>query len=276
MILEKIMMLSLLVFVICSMGNMGLILTVSQILHSLFSIRLLLIILVLNFIIAPLAAIGLVSLLPLSEPIAIGLLLLSTAAGAPILPKLAQIAKGNTAASVGIMVLLTVITVFYLPLVLPFLVGDVEVNSSQIVRSLIVYILLPLVTGFLIRVRFDEIADRLQPLLAQTSNIALLLLIVLAVVLNYKSLLGLISSFGLFAVMLFVIGLLIIGYSLGGDNDMRSVFGLSAAQRNISAALVVAGENFGTEVTTYLLVAGIISLLILMPVAGVLGRRKLA
>lgn len=275
MILEKIMMLSLLVFVICSMGNMGLILTVSQILHSLFSIRLLLIILVLNFIIAPLAAIGLVSLLPLSEPIAIGLLLLSTAAGAPILPKLAQIAKGNTAASVGIMVLLTVITVFYLPLVLPFLVGDVEVNSSQIVRSLIVYILLPLVSGFLIRVRYDEIADRLQPVLAQTSNIALFLLIVLAVILNYESLLGLISSFGLFAVMLFIIGLLIIGYSLGGANDMRSVFGLSAAQRNISAALVVAGENFGTEVTTYLLVAGVMTLLILMPVAGVLGRRKL-
>jgi BASS family bile acid:Na+ symporter len=34
-------------------------------------------------------------LLPLDEPLRIGLILLSTAAGAPFLPKLAEVAKGN-------------------------------------------------------------------------------------------------------------------------------------------------------------------------------------
>ena len=53
------------------------------------------------------------------NPFAVGLLLLGCAAGAPFLPKLAELAKGNLAFSVGAMVLLMVVTVGYLPLVCP-------------------------------------------------------------------------------------------------------------------------------------------------------------
>ena len=49
------------------------------------------------------------------------LLLLGCAAGAPFLPKLAELAKGNLAFAVGVMVLLMVTTVVYLPIVLPLL-----------------------------------------------------------------------------------------------------------------------------------------------------------
>jgi hypothetical protein len=36
---------------------------------------------------------------------------------------------------------------------------------------------------------------------------------------------------------------------------------------------VVAGQNFGTEVITYLVLIAVISLVILMPAAGEIGRR---
>lgn len=49
--------------------------------------------------------------------------------------------------------------------------------------------------------------------------------------------------------------------------------GLGTAQRNISAALVVAAQNFTTEVITYLLVLAVIGLVVLMPVAGEIGKR---
>jgi BASS family bile acid:Na+ symporter len=49
--------------------------------------------------------------------------------------------------------------------------------------------------------------------------------------------------------------------------------GLGAAQRNISAALVVAGQNFDASVVTYLMVMALIGLVILMPAAGELGKR---
>ena len=49
--------------------------------------------------------------------------------------------------------------------------------------------------------------------------------------------------------------------------------GLGTAQRNISAALVVAAQNFDTNVITYLLVFSVIGFVILFPAAGELGKR---
>ena len=66
----------------------------------------------------------------LDEPFGVGLLLLGCAAGAPFLPKLAQLAKGNLPFGVGAMVLLMVITVTYLPIVLPLLLPGVAVNRD--------------------------------------------------------------------------------------------------------------------------------------------------
>ena len=92
----------------------------------------------------PLGAVVLCTLLRLDQPLGVGLLLLGTAAGAPFLPKLAEIAKGNLAFAVGLMVLLMVVTVGYLPLVLPLLLPGVSVNPAKIARSLILLMLLPL------------------------------------------------------------------------------------------------------------------------------------
>jgi BASS family bile acid:Na+ symporter len=75
------------------------------------------------------------------------LILLATAAGAPFLPKLAEVAKGNIAFSVGLMVLLMIVTIIYLPIVLPLLLGGVDVNPWDIAKSLIVMMLIPLVVG---------------------------------------------------------------------------------------------------------------------------------
>ena len=56
----------------------------------------------------PLGALALDKLLRLDEPLGVGLLLLGVAAGAPFLPKLAELANGNLPFAVGIMVLLSV------------------------------------------------------------------------------------------------------------------------------------------------------------------------
>ena len=70
---------------------------------------------------------------------------------------------------------------------------------------------------------------------------------------------------------------LLIGYFLGGsDGKIKSVMGLGTGQRNISAALVVAGQNFSMDVVTYLMVIAVVGLVILMPLAGELGKRAKA
>src|SRR4051794_8492183 len=143
-ILQKAASISVLVFVLSSMLAMGLGLSVGQIIAPLRNVRLVAASLVANFVLMPLAAIGLAKLFQLDEPLGIGLLLLGAAAGAPFLPKLADLAKANLAFAVGLMVLLMVITVGYLPLVLPLLLPGVSVNPAKIARSLCLLMLLPL------------------------------------------------------------------------------------------------------------------------------------
>jgi BASS family bile acid:Na+ symporter len=173
------------------------------------------------------------------------------------------------------MVLLMVVTVIYLPIVLPLLLSGVAVNPWDIAKSLILLMLLPLALGLLINARYQEMAARLQPVFSQASSTALMLLLVLGLVLNFREMISLVGSFGILAAVLFLLVSLGFGYLLGGsDGQTKNVMGLGTAQRNIAAALVVAGQNFGTDVITYLMVVAILGLLILMPLAGELGKRR--
>ena len=87
---------SMIVFVLSSMLGMGLGLRVSEIVAPLRNWRLVTLSLVANFVVMPFAALALARILRLDESMGIGLLLLGLAAGAPFLPKLAQIAKGQS------------------------------------------------------------------------------------------------------------------------------------------------------------------------------------
>ena len=275
--METLASLSLLVFVIGSMGSMGLSLKIDQILAPLKNVRLVVLALVANFILVPIVAYLITLVLPLDEPLRIGLILLSTAAGAPFLPKLAEVAKGNLAFSVGLMVLLMIVTIIYLPIVLPLLLGGVEVNPWDIAQSLIVMMLIPLAIGLFINARYEETAAKIQPTFGQASNLAILVLTVLGLVLNFKDMIGLVGSWGILAGIIFIVVAVVVGYLLGGsDASIKSVMGLGTGQRNISAALVVAGQNFGLDVITYLMVISVVGLVILMPLAGELGKRAKA
>src|SRR5215469_830643 len=171
-ILSKCIPVVMLTFVLSSMLAMGLGLTVAQIIAPLRSIRLVILSLVANFVVMPLLAVVLSKLLSLDEPLGLGLLVLGTAAGAPFLPKLAQLAKGNLAFSVGLMVLLMVITVGYLPLVLPLLLPGVSVNSAKIARSLFLLMLLPLAVALAVKAKVPAAAARAKPPLDRISNLS--------------------------------------------------------------------------------------------------------
>ena len=153
-LLNKAVTVAMLGFVVSSMLAMGSGLTIRQIIEPLRNARLLVLALLANFILMPLAALAVAKALWLDESFGIGLLLLGCAAGAPFLPKLAELAKGNLAFAVGAMVLLMVVTVGYLPVVLPLLLPGVSVDPWKIARSLVLLMLLPLATGFALKARY--------------------------------------------------------------------------------------------------------------------------
>jgi len=265
-----------LIFVVCSMLAMGLTLTLPQILEPLKNIRLVVIALVANFVLVPILTLLILALFPLPQGLAIGLLLIGLAAGAPFLPKLAEVAKGDPAFSVGLMVLLMVVTIGFLPVCLPLLLPGIEVNAWDIARSLIILMLIPLVIGLLVRWRYPTVATYLAPFMSQASSLALVVLIVSFFIAFFPDLIGVIGTTAIFASVIFILVSFVIGYLPGGsDGPTKRVLGVGTAQRNLSAAVAVAGLNFtDPDVMVMVLVVGLVGLVLLMIIGGELGRRQ--
>src|SRR6516162_3028045 len=164
-LLSKVATTALLGFVVSSMMAMGVGFSVGQIIDALRDVRLVLVALLANFVVMPLGALALDKMLRLDEPLGVGLLLLGAAAGAPFLPKLTELAKGNLPFAVGIMVLLAVGTVGYLPLVLPLLLPGINVDSKKIAGRLFLLSLAPADVQLVCRARYAEAAPRVEPVL---------------------------------------------------------------------------------------------------------------
>jgi BASS family bile acid:Na+ symporter len=277
-LIQKITTVAVLVFVLSSMLGTGLGLTVSEIITPLRNFRLVVLSLLASFVLMPLTALGLARLLQLDEPLGIGLLLLGTAAGAPFLPKLGQIAKGNVAFAVGLMVMLMVVTVGYLPLVLPLLLPGVSVNPVKIASSLFLLMLLPLAVALAVKAWFPVAAARIKPVLDGISSLSLILLAVLIIATNVNNVLAVFGTRGILAALLFIAVGLGVGWLLGGPGtDTRRVLALGTAQRNIAAGLVVGGQSFSDpNVVVMIVVVTIVGLLVLMPLSTALGRRSSA
>ena len=272
--LERAVPVATLVFVLSSMLAMGLGLKVAQITAPLRNLRLVAMSLLANFAVMPLGAIVLARVLRLDEPLGVGLLLLGVAAGAPFLPKLAQIAKGNLAFAVALMVLLMVITVGYLPLVLPILLPGVSVNPVKIARSLVLLMLLPLAGALAVNAKLPAAAARAKPLFDRLSSLGLVLVVLLLVVVNFNDVLSLFGTRAILAGLLFIALGYVVGWALGGPgSDTRPVLGLGTAQRNIAAGLVVGSQSFSDpRVVVMVVVVAMVSLLILLPLSRLLAR----
>jgi bile acid:Na+ symporter, BASS family len=272
-LLSKAATVAMLTFVVSSMLAMGAGLMVSQISEPLRNARLVVLALLANFVLMPLGALALAKVLWLEEPFGVGLLLLGCAAGAPFLPKLAELAKGNLAFAVGAMVLLMVVTVGYLPIVLPLMLPGVTVDPGKIARSLILLMLLPLATGLVLKARYEDLARRVKPVLDWISNVSLILLVLLITAANIDKVLQVFGTRGILAGLLFIALGFGTGWLLGGpDADTRRVMALGTGQRNIAAALVVASQSFSDQkVVVMVIVVAIVGLIILMPLSRALA-----
>jgi len=262
--------------IVGSMFAMGLGLTISQIIQPLKNARLVILALLANFVLVPLLAYGITLVIPLEEPLKIGLIVLATCAGAPFLILEAKGAKANLGVAVGVMTLLMVVTIFYLPVVLPLLLTGVEVDAGAIAQSLIVLMLIPLILGLLVKAHAPDTAKNWAPTMNKIGSLGIMILLVVGLGLNLANVISLIGTRGFLALLLFIFGSLLIGFAVGGrDPGVRNVMGLGTAQRNVSAAILITLQNFaGTIAVPYVLVAAILLPLILLSIARWLGRRS--
>ena len=273
-VLQTVAQLGILAFVVTSMLATGTSLTIAQIIDPLRNARLLIAMLLANFVAVPALAFLITRILPMDTPASTTLILLGTMAGAPFLPKLAQAAKGDVAFSVGLMVLLMVVTIAYAPLVVPLLLEGADVAAWDIARPLLFMMLLPLGLALFCRERYPDLAMGWSPELSRISSTSLAIALAAAAVIAYDEILGAVGSEVFVGTLLLAAGSVGMGWCfVTGDGKVRSVAGLGTAQRNLAAAQLVAGTSFGGETMVLTIAASLALSVSLILLASEMGKR---
>jgi BASS family bile acid:Na+ symporter len=262
------------VFAVTSMMSVGLSYTYQQLIEPLRSPRSVLIALFANLVAVPLLALVVVHFLALAAPLATGLMLVATATGAPFVIQLTHIARGDTRLAAGLLVLLVVVSIVFMPIAVPLVAPEATASAFAIARPLFLTMLLPLAIGLLVDAWNERLADQLQPVLNKVAGLALVTLVLLTFLLHSSAVAGMVGTGALLAALLVIAGAFAIGYLLPGpDLRKRKVLGLGTAQRGITAAMVVATESFDDPtIVVMVVVTLVVSLVVLFPLAWVLGR----
>ncbi len=246
-ILQNLLGITLVAFMVGSLLEVGLKLRFRQAVAALRNLHFVTLSLLWAFGLCPMLALLLSRVIPLSEPYAIGLVLLGMAPCAPFLPMFAERAGGDFGHIAAFMVLAAIGTVIFMPLATPVLLPGFAADAWMIARPLALYIAAPLVVGMAIRSVAQDFADRSQPIVKKVTAIITVLMLALVLLIYGADFLAAIGAFAIGAqVLLYMLsagGSYILAYRL--PHAQRSVIALGVCTRNIGAAFapVVAVPN---------------------------------
>jgi BASS family bile acid:Na+ symporter len=262
------------IFVISTMLNVGLTQKPSDIARHLNNWPFVLKMLLANFVFAPLLMIVALYFAPFDPALKAGLLIFSLGAGAPLLIKLTQTAEHEIALGAAVMMLLMVVTVGYMPVVLPMLLSGISVDAGAVARSLLLQLLLPIGVGMLAAQFMPTLVKKAQPWVGGLGNVALYALIVVTLVGYYPILFNIIGTGAFLVGLVFVAASFGLGYLAGAGKDhLEDVGGLGTAQRNTAAGVIIAVENFSNpNVFVMLTLANMLGIVMLLFIAKALSR----
>jgi BASS family bile acid:Na+ symporter len=244
-----------------------------------------------NFIVVPVLVIGLTALLPFDPQIKMAFAALALTAGAPFIPWLVSLAKGDLAYSGATVLLLTIGTWIILPLALPVVLTALGTGATPSVWLLLwpmlLFMLLPLVAGVFIRNRYPRLAMEIGPYLGPISITALTVHITLFLGYTWNDFLSLGGTWAFaFAFALPLIGMLV-GFLMSPpyalspvkpadpQRGTKIVSAVATAQQNTGAVICVAIFGLGayTVAGVTMLVGAIVTIVVVMFVMAEIGMR---
>jgi len=225
------------VFTVTNIGALGLETNLGEALKYLRSIHAIGLILLWGWVVGPALAVLFIELLPLAQGHAAGLLLISLAPTAPFFPLVVRRARGDMHFASALMMLTTVGVVLFLPLLAPWLIEGLAVDSWGLARPLLIMVLSPLVIGVAVREFAHNAAEKLLPMVQKIGMVFLVIALALTLVLYGREMLTLIGSFAPGAQVLFFVAITAISYTVhfGLSQQQRSAMALGMCTRNIAA-----------------------------------------
>ena len=137
-----------------------------------------------QIILLPCIAFGLIQLFDVTKEIAIGVMILAACPGGPTSNLVTHLAKGNTALSVTLTAINSIVTIITIPLIVNFALGGFssgeEISSpvGDIIGALIVIIAIPLVIGMAIKNKKPAVAKKMDKPVRIASTVIIILVIV--------------------------------------------------------------------------------------------------
>lgn len=195
-------------------------------------------------VVVPLAAVLCVSLLPLTHPVAVGLILMAVSPLAPLMPGSALKTGADRAYVLALYVLLILIAVVIVPLTVSIL-NDVFHTHAQapartVARVVLVSGLLPIGLGLLMNGLAPAFTARAARPIALIANITLALFVLLLLVAAHREFLSMIGDGTIVAFGLTVLAGIAAGHLLGGRDPVnRGALALAAAVRHPGIAAAI-------------------------------------
>jgi len=244
-----------------------------------------------TFILVPSLMIGLAALLPFDNQVKMAIIVLAICGGAPFVPWLVSLAKGNIAYGAAATTVLLLATFVVLPLAVPplqdLLDTGADVSVWHVLWPLLLFMLLPFVIGIVIRARSLSLTMALGAWLGPVSITFLLAHIILFISYSWADFES-IAGYGqmAFALVFPLVGMLV-GYLLSPPyvlspvpaadphRGSKMVSMVAVAQQNTGAVICCAIFAFGkyTVAGDYMLLGAIVTIIVVLLVMAELGAR---
>jgi bile acid:Na+ symporter, BASS family len=237
-LLDLVLKVSLVIFMVGNLLDMGLRLKLREALGALRNVRFVVLSVLWGFVLCPALAYLLTKVIPLDQPYAIGMVLLGMTPCAPFLIVMVDRARGDLAYAAAFMLLASVVTVVYMPFAVPVMVEGLTASAWTIAKPLLFFLLVPLVIGLAIQRASAPVTARLEPIVKKATGIDTLLMLLLCIVVYGKDFISAMGSYAFGTQILFfaIATAASYGLSFGLPQTQKSVLALGMATRNLGAA----------------------------------------
>jgi len=231
-----------LIFTVSNLAAMGLQVNMPDVMVALKDKKSMALIFLWGWVLGPVVGILITTVLPLEEPYVIVILLASLAPCAPFLQQMVAKARGDMGFTGAFIPLVVIGTVILMPLMAPFLIKGLTVDTWALAKPLLLTILLPLIIGAVFRYYFEASAIKIFPAAKKFALLSTLLTITWCLVLYGQGMLDTAGSLALLSMTIFMLVMAVITYfiGLGMKQPQRSVMSLGMGTRNIAAVLAAA------------------------------------
>lgn len=228
-------------------------------------------------ILFPLFVWGIMGLLPFPVFFEQAMLVYFICAGAPLIISFTQSAGNRGLYATAGMIVLLIATVILLPILLPLMIGDINISMTSLIWNLIQTVVIPLTLGFLITVFLPKLKGKINPTTGFLQKVTMDIVIYGTLITNIPNIISLIGEFAILTGIILVYLALGVGYlseKNNSDTAKRETATFANGQRNFAIASLIATANFPSEVMLSIVIVYAIGLLQIRHLTSVFKKQK--